>query len=173
MLCLLQGWPTRSGLSEQRFEEENARPRSLRARGPGARTPERKEGARRRTYRAPLARAARSFPGHRRRARPCARPGQIQRRRAQGRGAVEERGGRGRCKCYNFLRCPQPGGPGTRRGEGSARAPMSSLSFSPPRAPPRASCRVPPASSTGPSPRFSARGVEGWRRRGRRERKER
>lgn len=62
---------------------------------------------------------------------PRLSPGQIQRRRARGRGPVEGRGGRGRCKCYNFLRCPRPGGPGTRRGEGSARAPMSSLSFPP------------------------------------------
>ncbi|XP_028613533.1 uncharacterized protein LOC114612694 [Grammomys surdaster] len=104
---------------------------------------------------------------------PLRSPGQIQRRRARGRGLGDGKGGRGRCKCYNFLRCPRPGGPGTRRGEGSARAPMSSLSFSPPRAPPRASRPAPPTSSTGQNPRFSVRGVGGWRRRGRKERRER
>uniref|UniRef100_UPI00402BF046 uncharacterized protein LOC143309061 n=1 Tax=Arvicanthis niloticus TaxID=61156 RepID=UPI00402BF046 len=104
---------------------------------------------------------------------PQRSPGQIQRRRARGRGLGDGRGGKGRCKCYNFLRCPRPGGPGTRRGEGSARAPMSSLSFSPPRAPPRASRPAPPTSSTGQNPRFSVPGVGGWRRRERKEKRER
>lgn len=147
-------------------------PRPL-ARSPGARTPERKEGARRRTYRAPLARAARSLPDHRRRVRPSARPAKFKGAGRGGGGQWRREEGGVRCKCYNFLRCPRPGGPGTQRGEGSARAPMSSLSFSPPRAPPCASRRAPPASSTGPSPRFSARGVGGWRRQGRRDRRER
>lgn len=147
-------------------------PRPL-ARGPGARTPERKEGARRRTYRAPLARAARSLPDHRCRVRPCACPAKFK-GDGSGGGGREREGREGEDASVTTSSAAHgPGGPGTRRGEGSARAPMSSLSFSPPRAPPCASHRAPPASSTGPSPRFSARVVGGWRRRGRRDRRER
>ncbi|EDL78927.1 rCG59090 [Rattus norvegicus] len=50
---------------------------------------------------------------------------------------------------------------------------MSSLSFSPPRAPPRSSRPAPPTSSTGQNPGFLVREVGGWRRRGRKERRER
>ncbi|XP_074209676.1 uncharacterized protein LOC141575126 [Camelus bactrianus] len=194
------GWPTCGRLPEQ-LGELRRRPSQLppslrlRRRGPGTRTPERKRARRRRrrTYRARLAapparypaaaaaaaaastRAARTHSTWPNSKEPGAGEG------APAGGAEWERGGCGEGehgKCYNFLPCPPPGrgGRGTRRGEGSARgAPMSSLSFSPPRSPPLPSRRPPPASSLAgqAGPEFSVLGprARGWRRRGRRRRK--
>ncbi|XP_027454238.1 translation initiation factor IF-2-like [Zalophus californianus] len=149
-----QSSPRPSPLSEPKFINSSVRqqtsfcwkPARSRRRGPGTRTPERKEGA---PAAAPhLPRSARP----RRRLAPRPQPprppeqrahtalGQIQRSRARGRGPAEgaERGRRGRVagggensKCYNFLPCPAPGrgGRGTRRGEGSARRSANEFTF--------------------------------------------
>lgn len=128
-------------------------PCSSECRGPGTRTPERKEGA---PAAAPhLPRSARPrrplATGRRRRVHPSSahthhlakfkgagRTGEGSPRREQSGGDKGRvRGGGENSKCYNFLPCPPPG-----LREGSARgAPMSSLSFSPPRSPPLLSRR--------------------------------
>lgn len=124
----------------------------IKARGGKRRWRERRR--RHRTYRTLLARAARLLPGRHRcrcvhpssartqhhlaKFKGAGRKGEgAQRRERSGGDWGRVQGGGENSKCYNFLPCPPPG-----LGEGSAlRAPMSSLSFSPPRSPPLCSCR--------------------------------
>lgn len=170
-------------------EAPPARPPSRSGAAAGALGPQKGRRARRRrhrTYRTLLARAARLLPGRRRgrvhrssartqhhlaKFKGAGRKGEgAQRRERSGGARGRIQGGGENSKCYNFLPCPPPG-----LGEGSARrAPMSSLSFSPPRSPPLCSRRPlqPPPWLLRPgwSFRFSGRGAGGWRRRGRRKR---
>lgn len=149
MLCRLQGWPTRSGPSEQRFEEGNARPRSLPARQPeapalGPQKGKRAHGAALTALRLP-APPARTPTTAAASARALARPNSKAPGAGEGDGGGEGREGRGGMQVLQLPPLPTAGRPGdAARGGKRAGANEFTFFFSPARSP----SRFPPGPSS-------------------------